>query len=67
MSSVWDVRRSTSDAKVSGVCGGVARQWGVDPVLVRVGCALLALSGGIGLVLYVGYGHRNARLASADA
>lgn len=53
MSSVWTVRRSTSDAKVAGVCGGVARQWGVDPVLVRVGCALLALSGGIGVVLYV--------------
>lgn len=53
MSSLWTIRRSTSDAKVSGVCGGVARHWGVDPVLVRVGCALLALSGGIGVVLYL--------------
>ena len=53
MSSIWTIRRSTSDAKLAGVCGGVARHWNVDPVLVRVGCVLLALSGGIGLVLYV--------------
>jgi hypothetical protein len=31
----------------------VAQHWGIDPVLVRVGWALLALSGGIGLVLYL--------------
>src|ERR687894_3150216 len=53
MSSVWTIRRSTGDVKPAGLCGGIARQWGVDPVLVRVGCALLALSGGIGLVLYL--------------
>lgn len=53
MSSIWTIRRSTADTKVSGLCGGVARHWGVDPVLVRVGCVLLALSGGIGAVLYL--------------
>jgi phage shock protein PspC (stress-responsive transcriptional regulator) len=53
MSSVWTIRRSTSDLKLAGLCGGIARQWGVDPLLVRVGFALLALSGGIGLVLYL--------------
>jgi phage shock protein PspC (stress-responsive transcriptional regulator) len=53
MSSVWSVRRSSSDKKLAGVCGGVARHWSVDPVLVRVGFVLLALSGGVGLVLYV--------------
>jgi phage shock protein PspC (stress-responsive transcriptional regulator) len=53
VSSVWTIRRSTSDVKVAGLCGGIARQWGVDPVLVRVGFALLALSGGVGLVLYL--------------
>ena len=52
MSSVWTIRRSTSDVKLAGLCGGVARHWGIDPVLVRVGCALLALSGGIGVILY---------------
>ena len=53
MSSVWTIRRSTSDVKLAGLCGGIARQWGVDPLLVRIGFALLALSGGIGLVLYL--------------
>ena len=53
MSSVWTIRRSTSDVKLAGLCGGVARHWGIDPVLVRVGWALLALSGGIGVILYV--------------
>jgi phage shock protein PspC (stress-responsive transcriptional regulator) len=53
MSSVWTIRRSTSDVKLAGLCGGIARQWGVDPLLVRVGFALLVLSGGIGLVLYL--------------
>ena len=53
MSSIWTIRRSATDVKLTGLCGGVAQHWGVDPVLVRVGWALLALSGGIGLVLYV--------------
>ena len=53
MSSIWTIRRSTSDVKLAGLCGGIARHWGIDPVLVRVGWALLALSGGLGVVLYL--------------
>jgi phage shock protein PspC (stress-responsive transcriptional regulator) len=53
MSSIWTVRRSATDTKLAGVCGGVAEHWGIDPVLVRVGWVLLALSGGVGVVLYV--------------
>ncbi len=53
MSSIWTVRRSTSDVKLAGLCGGLARHWGIDPVLVRVGWALLALSGGLGVILYL--------------
>ena len=53
MSSIWTIRRSATDVKLTGLCGGVAQHWGIDPVLVRVGWALLALSGGVGLVLYV--------------
>jgi len=53
MSSIWTVRRSATDAKVAGLCGGLAQHWEIDPVLVRVGWVLLALSGGIGLVLYL--------------
>jgi phage shock protein PspC (stress-responsive transcriptional regulator) len=53
MSSIWTVRRSARDAKVAGLCGGVAEKWDVDPILVRIAFVLLALSAGIGLVLYL--------------
>jgi phage shock protein PspC (stress-responsive transcriptional regulator) len=53
MSSIWTIRRSATDVKLTGLCGGVAEHWGIDPVLVRVGWALLALSSGIGFVLYL--------------
>ncbi len=52
MSSIWTVRRSTTDGKVAGICSGLARHADVDPLLVRVGAVLLALSGGVGLVIY---------------
>ncbi|HEY0240620.1 MAG TPA: PspC domain-containing protein, partial [Friedmanniella sp.] len=45
--------RSTSDTKLAGVCGGVAERWGLDPVLVRVAFVLLALTGGVGVILYL--------------
>lgn|GEM_PF-1245508 len=53
MSSMWTIRRSATDGKLTGLCGGLARYWGIDPTLVRVGAAMLALSGGIGVVLYL--------------
>ncbi|SDT02388.1 PspC domain-containing protein [Microlunatus soli] len=53
MSSIWTVRRSVSDRKLSGLAGGIARVWNVDPVLVRIAFGILALSGGIGVVLYL--------------
>ena len=53
MSSIWTVRRSADDTKLAGLAGGVAQHWSIDPVLVRVGWVLLALSGGVGLVLYL--------------
>lgn len=53
MSSIWTVRRSVSDRKLSGLAGGIAQVWNVDPVLVRIAFGILALSGGIGVVLYL--------------
>jgi phage shock protein PspC (stress-responsive transcriptional regulator) len=50
---MWTVRRSATDSKLTGLCGGLARHWGIDSTLVRVGVAMLALSGGIGVVLYL--------------
>jgi len=37
------LRRPLDDRMVAGVCSGVARYVGVDPVLVRVGFAVLAI------------------------
>ncbi len=52
MAAISDFRRSVTDSKVAGVCGGAAEHWKIDPTLVRVGAVVLALSSGIGLALY---------------
>ena len=44
--------RSGRDRVIAGVCGGVASRLGVDPTLVRLVFALLALAGGAGILLY---------------
>ena len=43
--------RSRDDKKLAGVCGGLARYFNVDPVLVRVVAVVLAAMGP-GLVAY---------------
>lgn len=47
------LRRSSTDRVVGGVCGGLARTLGVDPVIVRVITAVLAILGGAGIAAYV--------------
>ncbi len=44
--------RSRSDRIIGGVCGGLARYFGIDPMLVRLGAVALVLLGGVGLVVY---------------
>lgn len=46
------LQRSDSDSVVAGVCGGIARHYRIDPLLVRLAAVVLALSSGVGLVLY---------------
>jgi phage shock protein PspC (stress-responsive transcriptional regulator) len=46
------LRRSRDRRVVAGVCGGVARTLGVDPLLLRVVLAALVLFGGAGIALY---------------
>lgn len=47
-------RRSREDQMIAGVCGGAGRVLGVDPVLVRLAMAALALFGvGLGALLYL--------------
>ena len=45
--------RSSTDRMLFGVCGGVARRYGVDAYVVRLALLLLTLTGGLGVVLYV--------------
>ena len=47
------LRRSSSDKVIAGVCGGLGRYLGVDPILLRIAFVVLAVSGGGGLLLYV--------------
>ena len=47
------VRRSRSDRVIAGVCGGVGRYLGVDPVLLRIAFIILALANGLGVIAYV--------------
>ncbi len=41
------------DKKVSGVCGGIAEYFGVDPIIVRLIWAFTFLATGAGLVAYI--------------
>lgn len=45
--------RSRDERVIFGVCGGVADWLDIDPSLVRIAFALLTVSAGIGLVLYI--------------
>ncbi|HVQ18044.1 MAG TPA: PspC domain-containing protein [Actinomycetes bacterium] len=46
------LRRSKDGRVLGGVCGGLARYLGIDPVIVRVVVVVLALFGGGGVILY---------------
>lgn len=46
------LRRSTSDRKVAGVAGGLARHLDVDPLILRVAFVVLVFFGGAGIILY---------------
>jgi phage shock protein C len=47
------VRRSRSERVLAGVCGGVGRYLGVDPVLLRIAFIILTLANGLGVIAYV--------------
>ena len=44
--------RSATDKKIAGVCGGLAKYLNIDPTVIRVIWALIAL-GGAGIVAYL--------------
>src|SRR5580765_8372127 len=51
--TIPQLRRSDDDRVVAGVCAGIAEVLGVDPTLIRLIFAVLALAGGAGIALYI--------------
>lgn len=51
---MWRTRpvRTPDDKKIAGVCGGIGRRYGVDPVLPRIAFVVAAFWGGAGVFLY---------------
>ena len=45
--------RSRDDRMISGVCGGLARYFGIDPLLVRIAAVVLLLFGGASALGYI--------------
>jgi signal transduction histidine kinase len=45
--------RRRDESVVAGVCAGVARWIGVDPIVVRLAACILALANGVGVLLYL--------------
>lgn len=47
------LRRSATDNRICGVCGGIAEYFGIDSTLVRLAFAGLSFVSGAGIVLYI--------------
>lgn len=47
------IYRSRSNKKLLGVCAGFAAYFGIDPTVIRLAWALLALIWGAGILAYL--------------
>ncbi len=45
--------RSTTDRKLAGVCGGLAKHFNLDPSVVRIVFLVAALCGSTGVWIYL--------------
>lgn len=48
-----ELRRSETDCKICGVCGGIAEYLGVDSNLVRLIWITVSMAAGSGLLFYI--------------
>ena len=46
------LRRDRAHGLVAGVCAGIGRHLGIDPLIVRIVFVAAATAGGVGIVLY---------------
>lgn len=53
MSEPKRLYRSRTDKKIAGICGGMGKYFGIDPVIFRVIWLLLLLGMGAGLLVYL--------------
>src|SRR5687768_2022241 len=44
--------RSTTDRKIAGIAGGMAQYFNIDPTVMRILWLLVALPGGLSIVVY---------------
>ena len=44
---------SDGDKKIAGVCGGIAKYFGIDSTIVRIVAVIFTLAGGAGILLYI--------------
>ncbi|HAI52369.1 MAG: PspC domain-containing protein [Limnochordia bacterium] len=47
------IYRSSRDRKIGGVCGGIAEYFNIDPTIVRLIWAILAIVYGTGILAYI--------------
>ena len=47
------IKRSRDDRMLGGVCGGIARHFDIDPVIVRIATVTLVCAVGVGAVAYL--------------
>lgn len=47
------IRKSSRNKMVAGVCGGLGEYFGVDPTLIRLGWVVFSLLGGSGVLAYI--------------
>lgn len=52
MDTIWTPQRRPAAGHIGGVCAGIAQRLGIDALLVRTAAIILALSLGIGVVVY---------------
>lgn len=52
MRTIVEMKRSSDDRLLGGVCAGAARHLNIDPVIVRIIVAVLTFVGGAGVILY---------------
>jgi len=47
------ITRSNTDYLIAGVCGGLAKYFEIDPIIVRLAWVLVILAGGAGIIAYI--------------